>query len=153
MKIKIILTLLISTISYAQISLNDMKNIIKMDFDSFETFAMNKGFSFGEICTGGEECVNYVKGRGEQTKYIILFTKIIDVYKKRVSYQTNSETEYLLIKKQMKEQGFSLLKTLPYEKKGVLFKYYKNKNYQITVGIGKNELNTSTYEINIEFVE
>jgi hypothetical protein len=153
MKIKFLLVLFISTISYAQITLNDMKSIIKMDFDSFETFAMNKGFSFGEICTGGEECVNYVKGRGEQTKYITLFTKIIEFYKKRVSYQTNSETEYLLIKKQMKEQGFSLLKTLPYEKKGILFKYYKNKNYQITVGIGKNELNTSTYEVNIEFIE
>lgn len=157
MKIKFLLVFFISTISYAQITLNDMKTIIKMDFDSFETFVMNKGFSYSKIGStlskDAFECVTYTKGLGEKTKYITLYKKYIDYNKRNVTYQTNSETEYLLIKKQSKEQGFNLYDTLEYEEKGVLFKTYKNKNYELTLGIGKNEVNSVTYEISLQFIE
>ena len=149
MKIKILLTLLISTISYAQISLNDMKSILKMDYDSFETFAMNKGFVFNKICKNDEECVNYGKGKGDKTKYITLYTKLSkSLYKKKVNYQTYNETEYLLIKKQMKEQGFRLLDSSTSQKNGQFFKLYQNKKYQVLIGIGKNNSDT-VYDINI----
>lgn len=153
MKIKIILALLISTICNAQITLNDMKTILKMDYDSFETFAMNRGFSFSRFCEGEFKCVVYTKGLGEKTKYITLYTKQIEVNGKSVTFQTNTETEYLLLKKQMKEQGFILFDTVEWQEKGVLFKHYKNKNYKLTIGVGKNEINTVTYEISLDYLE
>jgi hypothetical protein len=155
MKIKLILALLISTICNAQITLNEMKSIIKMDIDNFETFAMNKGFLFSNFCDDkfDDECVNYTKGVGEKTKYITLYTKYNNIYKKKVTYQTSIENEYLLFKKQMKEQGFSLFDKAEWQEKGVLFKYYKNKNYKLTLAIGKNEINSVDYEITLEFIE
>lgn len=149
MKIKIIVALFISTLCNAQITLNDMKSILKMDYDGFETFAMNKGFVFSQICKNDEECVNYVKGKGDYTKYITLYTKISkSLHKKKVNYQTYNKTEYLLIKKQIKEQGFRLLDASTSQKNGQFFKLYQNKNYQVLIGIGKNNSGTA-YDINI----
>mgnify|MGYP006213902427 FL=1 len=68
MKIKFLLLFFVSTISYAQITLNDMKTILKMDYDSFETFAMNRGYVFKEFCNGELKCVTYTKGLGDKTK-------------------------------------------------------------------------------------
>ena len=154
---KIILALLISTLCNAQITLIDMKTIIKMDYDSFETFAMKKGFSFSNIQSDEQkkpyESVTYTKGLGKNTKYITLYSKFIDFNKRSVIYQTNNETEYLLIKNQMKEQGFVLFDTEHFQERGVLFKTYKNKNYTLILGTGKNEINTVTYEISLEIIE
>jgi hypothetical protein len=150
MKIKIILALLVSTLCNAQITLNDIKTILKMDYDNFETFAMNKGFSFSEFCENEFECVTYKKGYGEKTRFITLYSSHISSNEKKVTYQTYSETEYLLYKKQMKEQGFNLFDTEEWQEKGVLFKYYKNKNYQLTLAVGKTKINSVNYEITIE---
>lgn len=154
MKFKFLLLFFISTINYAQITLNDMKTIIKMDFDSFETFAMKRGFSYQEIEeTDALEKVVYMKGRGEKTKYITLYKKYFDFNKKNVVYQTDNQNEYLLFKKQLKEQGFSLFDTYQFEEKGVLFKKYRDKKYELTLATGKNETNTVTYEISLNFKE
>jgi hypothetical protein len=52
----------------------------------------------------------------------------------------------------MKEQGFVLFDTVEWQEKGVLFKYYKNRNYKLTIGVGKNEINTVDYEISLDFL-
>lgn len=153
MKIKFLLVFFISTLSNAQITLNDMKSIIKMNIDSYETFVMNKGFLFSNFCEDDFECFTYTKGVGEKTKYITLYTKHYEITEKRVTYQTSSETEYLLFKKHMTEQGFKLFDTVEWPEKGVLFKYYKNKYYKLTIGIGKNEINSVDYEISLDYLE
>jgi hypothetical protein len=53
----------------------------------------------------------------------------------------------------MKEQGFVLFDTEHFQERGVLFKTYKNKNYTLILGTGKNEINTVTYEISLEIIE
>jgi hypothetical protein len=154
MKIKFLLVFFVSTISYAQITLNDMKTILKMDYDSFETFAMNKGFSFFKIDDeDGSNSIIYIKGQGEKTKYITFYKKYIDFNRKMVSYRTQSQKEYLLVKQQLKEQGFSLYETFQYDAEGVLFKSYRDKKYELTLGTGKNELNSVTYEISLKFIK
>jgi hypothetical protein len=156
MKIKIILALLFSTLCNAQISLNDMKTILKMDYDSFETFALNRGFLFSHFCDDkfDDECVNYIKGVGKQTKYITLYKYDTNFNKKNVTYQLSIESEYLLIKKQMKEQGFNLIDTKEWKEKGVLFKYYENKYYRLTIAVvGKDKTNTVDYEITLRLIE
>ena len=152
MKIKFLLLFFVSTISYAQITLNDMKTILKMDYDSFETFAMNRGYVFKEFCNGELKCVTYTKGLGDKTKFITLYTKYYEVNENSFTYQTSSEIEYLSIKKQMKELGFVLYDTDEWQEKGVLFKEYKNRNYKLTIAVGKNEINTVNYEISLHYL-
>jgi hypothetical protein len=153
MKIKFLLVFFASTISYAQIALNDMKTILKMDYDSFETFTMNKGFSFFKIDNENDcESVVYTKGVGEKTKYITLYKKYFDFNRRAVTYRTNSHEEYLLIKQQLKQQGLSLYETFQDEAQGVLFKSYRDKKYELTLGTGKNELNSVSYEISLQLI-
>ena len=129
-----------------------MKTILKMDYDSFETFAMNRGYVFKEFCNGELKCVTYTKGLGDKTKFITLYTKYYEVNENSFTYQTSSEIEYLSIKKQMKELGFVLYDTDEWQEKGVLFKEYKNRNYKLTIAVGKNEINTVNYEISLHYL-
>ncbi len=153
MKIKFLLMFFVSTISYAQITLNDMKTILKMDYDSFETFVMNKGFTFDNRRNDDLESITYVKGFGEKTKYISIYTKIRKNYKKSVNYQTESEVEYLSIKKQMKEQGFYFFETYENNDNKTFTKAYRNKIYELRVHSIRNEFNTVTYEIGFDYIE
>jgi hypothetical protein len=155
MRIKIILALFISTLCNAQITLNDMKTILKMDYDSFETFAMNKGFLFSKFCDDkfDDECVTYIKGVDKKTKYITLYKKDTKFNRKNVTYQLSIESEYLLFKKQMKEQGFSLIDTKEWKEKGVLFKYYENKYYSLTIAVGRLNANSVDYEITLRLID
>lgn len=135
MKIKIILTLLISTICNAQITLNDMKTILNNDIDYFETFSLTKGYVFKEIIKKDKkDGIAYAKGVGKESKHLALYSSYFEIGKKHIMYQTSRETDYLLIKKQLIEQGFKLIETYDYE--GVLYKDYKNKLYYVTLRTG-----------------
>ncbi len=156
MKINLILALLISTISYSQISLNEMKTILKMDYDSFETFVMNKGFVFNDRQNDNFDYVSYVKGYGKNTRYISLYTRSLANYKKKVNYQTAIESEYLSLKKQMKEQGFYFFETFDNNENNdekVFAKIYRNKIYELRVHSIKSEDNIVTYEIGFEYLK
>ena len=85
---KFLLVFFISTIGSAQITLNDMKTILKMDYDSFETFVMNKVFIFDSREKDDFESVSYDKGLGENTKYITLYTRSFNNYIKKGNYKT-----------------------------------------------------------------
>jgi hypothetical protein len=156
MKIKLILTLLISTICNAQITLNDMKSIIKMDFDSFETFSMNKGYTFENVRKEMENekkfyGVFYKKGSNWDTKYIGLYKDYIKLGQKHVFFQTSKENDYLLIKKQLKEQGFNLVFTDEVE--GTFLKEYHNSKYIVFLETLKDNLDRQYYIIALEFKE
>jgi hypothetical protein len=135
MKIKFLLVLFISTLSYGQITLNEMKTILNKDIDYIETFALNRGYSFKEVIKDeNEEGVGYVKGVGKNTKHLSLSTNSSEIGTKHIFYQTSIETDYLLIKKQLIEQGFKLNKT--YDIEGVLYKEYSNRVYKIRLMTG-----------------
>ena len=145
--------MLISTFCNAQITLNDMKSILKMDYDSFETFVMNKGFIFDSRQKDDFESVSYVKGLGENKKYITLYKRMLNNYKKSVNYQTPNESEYLSLKKQMKEQGFYFFETYENNDENVFTKIYRNKIYELRVYSIKNKYNNVTYEIGFDFIK
>ncbi len=146
MKIKFLLVFFISTVSNAQISLNEMKIILNKDIDYIETFALSRGYSFKEVIKDDiEEGVSYVKGVGKNTKYLDFSTKRFEIGDKKLFYQTSIETDYLLIKKQLIEQGFKLTNT--YDIEGFLHKEYKNKLYKVRLRTG----GTAVYTIEVEF--
>ncbi len=154
MKIKIILALLISTLCNAQITLNDMKTILNNDIDYIETFALSKGYSFNKIIDYDEmEGIQYSKGVGKDSKHLTFYSSFYKIGKKTFHYQTSRQNEYLLIKKQLIEQGFKLIKT--YDNEGVLYKEYKNKRYYILLRTGISQYPTLTefYCADIEFIE
>lgn len=136
MIIKFLLVFFISTISYAQITLNEMKTILNKDIDYIETFALSRGYSFKEIIKDDiEEGIGYVKGVGKETKHLAFYSSSNANGGKVLFYQTGRETDYLLIKKQLIEQGFKL--TATYDNEGVLHKEYKNTLYKVRLRTGK----------------
>jgi hypothetical protein len=156
MKLKIILVLLISTLCNAQITLNDLKTILKMDYDSFETFAMNKGYTYESVRKEMENekkfyGVFYKKGSNWDTKYIGLYTDYIHLGKKHVFFQTSKENDYLLIKEQLKKQGFKLIYTDEVE--GTFLKEYHNSIYVLFLETKKDNLNRRYYIIALEFIK
>lgn len=148
MKMKFLLVFFISTISSAQITLNEMKTILNKDIDYIETFALSRGYSFKEVVKDDiEEGVSYLKGVGKNTKYLDLYTKRFEIGNKQLFYQTSTETDYLLIKKQLIEQGFKLTDT--YDIDGFLHKEYLNKLYKVRLRTGGSE--HAVYTVEVEF--
>lgn len=145
MKFKIIIFLFFSTICNAQITLNEMMSVLSKDIDNFETFSLKKGFIFKEIIkTNQKDGIAFAKGIGKDTKHIVLYSSYFEVGKKVFFYQTSLETDYLLIKKQLIEQGFKIIDT--YDLDGDLYKLYKNNFYTIELKTG-----ILPYPDNIEF--
>lgn len=137
---------LFSCYANAQMSINEMKSILKMDLDKFETYALNKGYGFSNIKDDEDTYgITYVKGTASATKYITLYEKYF--YKdKCVTYQTEIKSEYLLIKKQLIESGFKLFSEQNIE--GSIVKKYKNNTHEVTLINGLNR-GYDTYEITI----
>lgn len=111
---KIILLLIFIFQNYlalCQIDLKDILQVYKMDFDKFETFCLQKGFEFSS--TVKEDCCNgvvFTKGTGINTKYITLYNIYFNVGIS-VSFQTSIPNEYLNIKSQLTNYGYSLVST------------------------------------------
>lgn len=123
----------------AQLTINDIKMILKMDLDKFETFALNRGYVFNDIKENDNVYgLTFKKGHGKDTKYISLYPKYFR-YSKTFTYQISNKSEFLNLKKQIEENGFKLLNMENFE--GALFKYYTNNSYKITlVTANKNGL-------------
>lgn len=137
---------LFSCYANAQMSINEMKAILKMDLDTFETYTLKKGYGFSDIKDDEYSYgVTYVKGTGYSTKYITLYQKYFDEYK-HLTYQTEIKSEYLLIKKQLLESGFKLFSEENF--KGSIVKKYKNTTHTVTLINGINR-GYDTYEISI----
>lgn len=150
MKYKILVSvLLFSSFVNAQISINEMKNFLKMDLDNFENQALNKGFEFSEI--KNEENIygiTFKKGHSLNTKYISLYEKFFTAGKS-VEYQTSLKSDYLLIKNQLITQNFKLIVNEVYN--GHWHKIYRNNYFIVDLYSGKNEDNVPIYEISISY--
>jgi len=133
--------------SYSQLTLNEMFAVYKMDLDKFESYAFKKGYQFSVV--KDEECcfgASYEKGKGVNTKYISLYTRIYDKGK-LVTYQTSIERELLTLRDQMINSGFKLSSTGNFN--GALVKNYKRESWMITV-YSKSDDEGSVYEISLE---
>jgi hypothetical protein len=149
MKIFVFSFLIVSNVTFAQISLNEMKNILNLNADKFETFAMNKGFEYSESKnTENYESIAYTKGFGAQTQYIILYPRFFG--KRCITYQTCSKKSYLAIKTQLKEQNFTYLTTKRNEQTNWLHNEYMSKQYLLSLASGYLDANEVVYEITLE---
>jgi hypothetical protein len=125
-----------SYLSFGQMTVSDMVKINSMDMDELESYSLGKGFTFHRI----EDNVNYkghvyTKGKGDDTKYLTLYSEYFDKGK-YVSYQTSNSNELLKIKNQMKNIGFVLYNEKTFE--GALVKDYKNNKYNLRLISEKN---------------
>ena len=136
----------------AQITLNDMKTILNNDIDYIETFALSRGYSFNTIIDyDKKEGIAYSKGVEKDSKHLMYYSSFFETGKVGLTYQTSRETDYLLIKKQLSEQGFKLSDTYNFE--GDLYKVNKNKIYKVTLRMGRAQYPDlrEFYCIDIEF--
>lgn len=132
----------------AQLTINDMKMILKMDLDKFETFALKRGYAFNKIIDDNNIYgLIFKKGHGRETRYMSLYSKYFE-YGKATVYQITNKSEYLNLKKQIEENGFKLLNIENYD--GSLFKYYTNNVYEITL-VSANKNGIEIFEITLKY--
>ncbi len=132
--------------SFSQLTLVELKNILKMDLNQFETYALNQGYNFEKVKE--DEKIfghNYTKGDGNLTRYLTLYVKYYE-YNRHITYQTSDTEEYLSFKKEIETEGYQLTKTENFE--GTSVKFYSNSTYDLEIYVGKGEIADNVYEIN-----
>lgn len=145
--ILIIILICSSHFALGQLTVSDMIKVYNMDLDQFETYAIMKGYEFHSIDKTDDFFGHvYLKGKGQNTKYIELYTKWFS-YGKKSGYQTSNSTELINFKNDLKNKGFILIDT--YDFKGRAVKTYKLKNWQLSI-FTSNESDESRYEIALE---
>jgi hypothetical protein len=118
-----------------------------MDLNKFETYALSKGYNFVEVTEENKVFGHtYMKGAGNLSKYLTLYVKNYDDYKK-ITYQTSETKEYLSFKTEIEKNGFQLTKTENFE--GTSLKFYSNSIYDLRIFVGKGEIADNVYEINL----
>jgi len=135
----------ISSLSFCQTNISEMMKVYTMNFDQFETFALNKGYKFKDILDTNDQLeVSYVKGLGSNTKYIKLDLRSFG-FGNRVTYQTASSAEFAKFKNEFINIGFKLVETTNFN--GALEKEYILRNWKLKIYSGKDDY--QYFEINL----
>jgi hypothetical protein len=117
--------------TFGQLTVSEMMKVYNMDFDQFETYAIMKGYEFQSIAKEDNFFGHvYVKGKGQNTKYIELYSKWFS-YGKKVGYQTSNSTEFINFKNELKNKGFILIETEDF--KGSIEKIYELNNWKLSI--------------------
>ncbi|MFM7671613.1 MAG: hypothetical protein ACKO6Q_03330 [Bacteroidota bacterium] len=134
--------------SQAQLSLNEMFAVNKMDLDQFESFALRKGYSFNKIVEDENRYgLLFDKGVGVNTKFIKLYTRFYS-HGKAVNMQTYNTPEYLTFKGQLNAKAFKHISSDDFE--GSLAKKYAKGNWEILIYSGKDDDGDTYYEIQLQ---
>ena len=135
----------------AQLSLNEMFAVYKMDLDKFESFALGKNYNFHEMKESDHTYgMTFVRGLGENTKYVTLYTRFFS-YGKAVNMQTGKTTEYLNFRSQLQSQGFKPKSTENSD--GSLKKIYIKGAWEVTTYSGNNDDGRPYHEIHLQKIE
>ena len=122
--------------SFGQINPSEMFKIYEMDFDQFESYALNKGYEIDEpVNKDNLHGVSYVKGLGNNRYYISLYDVFV-VNEKAVDYQLKNSNEFLKFKTQLKNMGFKLYSTenVTHENgEKTLHNIYRNKIWEYSI--------------------
>ena len=127
MKKLILILLFIPLVAIGQsISVSNILKVAKMDRESFEIYAMDKGFVFNEF----EEDENFkglsmFKGEYGSEEYLTNYSKYF-WYKQSVNYQTANTKRLSSIYKELKTLGFKLVDSNGVENDSYGFQYVKN---------------------------
>ena len=134
--------------SFGQINPSEMFKIYEMNFDQFETYALNKGYEIDEpVNQDGLHGVRYVKGLGYNRSYISLYDVFV-FNRKTVDYQLKNSNQFLNFKTQLKNMGFRLYSSENYTGKDgdkSLHNIYRNKIWEFSI----NSIQGGYYEINL----
>ena len=128
MKKLILLLLFIPLVAIGQsISVSNILKVAKMDRESFEIYAMDKGFVFHKV-----EEDEHIKGLtmfkgGYGGEYLSNYSKFY-LYKHSTNYQTSNTKRLSSIYKELKTLGFKLVDSKGLENNSDGFQY--EKNYQ-----------------------
>ena len=110
-KLIILFLLILPSVSFCQLKVNDLIQIYSMDFDQFEKFCIEKGYELYQVEEHPESNgIYYKRGKGKDTRYIGLFEKFKNQGIK-VKYQTSNSSEVVSFKQQIKSLGFIFIKS------------------------------------------
>lgn len=133
---KFVFTLLLisfSSVSFSQMTFNDIIKIYKMDMDQFEEYAIIRGYDFFEfIREDKRNGVSYTKGEGKETRYLNLCDIYLD-YGKTVQFQTGVSSEILRIKTEIKKYGYKLYDSYFLENKNTKVDGYRNGKFELSI--------------------
>mgnify|MGYP000994555635 FL=1 len=104
----LILTLFLSVLTYGQSSIFQAKDLIEMaksSYDDFETFIMPKGFDYEKTKNYSYFTVVCYKMQGKILSKYVSETNPRNI----LQYETNSKTEYLSLKNQIKKMGYEFI--------------------------------------------
>lgn len=127
--------------SKSQITLNEMIKVYDMDFDQFETFSTNKGFSFDDMIDSfyySQVFYNINNKVNQETIGLFRYKIKEEGYYPIVTQTYFNQNDYLKFKTQIEINGFKFVSTSK-ELKGYLSEYYKYNKWQICVRRLENE--------------
>ena len=148
--ILVFLLVCFSSITFSQMSLDELKKLQKMNLSKIENYCLGKGFKFSQVYDDEFDFgISYVKGIGSSKVFINFYERYVKHDYNVVVYQTNSSSDYLSIKTQIEESGFILVLTST--DNGVMFKEYTDANFIVILATGKDpELHQDAYEITLK---
>ena len=154
MKNIFLILLFIPLVSYGQISISDLIKVGKMDLESFEIYALEKGFRFNKIENDEEDNLyglGMKKPDGQRTEYLTNYQKYYGDAARAVNYQGPIQEKLVSIYKELKSLGFEMYDMSEYENDGKTYflkEYIKNGGEEITIYIFPDGL---TCEISYEY--
>ena len=127
MKKLILLLLYIPLVAIGQsISVSNILKVAKMDRESFEIYAMDKGFVFNEFEEDEDfKGLRMFKGEYGSEEYLTNYSKYF-FYKYSTNYQTRNTKRLSSIYKELKTLGFKLVDSKGLENDSYGYQYVKN---------------------------
>ena len=129
MKKLILILLFIPLVAIGQsISVSNILKVAKMDRESFEIYAMDKGFVFHKVKEDEDiKGLTMYRGGNGSFEYLSNYSKYFS-YKYAANYQTSNTKRLSTIYKELKTLGFKLVDSKGLENSSDGFQY--EKNYQ-----------------------
>ena len=154
MKKLILLLIFIPLVSFGQITISDIIKVGKMDLESFEIYALEKGFRFDNIENEEENNLyglTMSKVEGQRTEYLSYYQKFFGVADRAVNYQGPVQEKLVSIYKELKSLGYEMHGMSESESNGKTYfgkEYIKNGYETIYILISHDDL---TVEINYQY--
>lgn len=149
-KLYLIVTFLFcfNILSAQKINLADLESLVNIEsIDEFDSYATDKGYEYSETAnTEISKRVSYTYGRNSSLDFtdnkisatywlsFYKYTSNHSDYSKSITYQTNYKEDYMIIKSELKANGYTLITNETWE--GKLRLVYKKKSNICEIYIG-----------------
>ena len=128
MKKLILLLLFIPLVSFGQISISDLIKVGKMDMESFEIYALEKGYRFEDLQNKDSyKGLKMKKSNGSRTEFLTLY---LDHNIVNVKYKGPVQERLVSIYKELKSLGFKIDRTFEWNDEKIYVKEYSRSGPQ-----------------------